>query len=71
MFKIPVNFKRRFNREKVYFSNQFSNLVHNKQYEYYQKVQNFSSLPLKIMPAGPKLHIGTWVVNTNINKSFI
>ena len=59
IFNKSINFIRRLNRE--FFSNSsFSNLVTNQGYESSEKIQNFSSISLKLFILA-KTKTGVWV----------
>ena len=58
-----MKFIKRLNREKViFFKLEFSNFVANWRHKSYGKIQNFSSISLKLCLLGEK-NTGTWIVN--------
>ena len=59
-----MNFIRRLNRGN--FKLEFSNFVANWPYESYGKIQNFSSISLKLCLLGQK-NTGTWGVNITLS----
>ena len=67
MFNKSMNFIRGLNRENFYFHLEFSNLVTNKQHIYgsYEKIQNLSSISLKLCMLCPK-NTGIWGVKNTI-----
>ena len=63
-----LNFIRRSNKITFLpFNPEFSNFVANWQYESYEKIQNFSSISLKLCLLGQK-NTGTWGVNNTIGN---
>ena len=64
MFNKSINFIR-LNRDFLNFSNQSFQIWWLKVWTF-EKIQNFSSISLKLCLLGPK-HIGTWGVNTTTN----
>ena len=61
-----MNFIRRLNRGKFYsFKLEFSNFMANWRYKIYGKIQNFSSISLRLCLLDQK-NTGTWGVNITI-----